>query len=288
MLVSIIIPLYNKENSIYNTLQSVLNQTYKYIEVIVVDDGSTDKSAEIVLSMCDDRIKYHRKTNGGVSSARNHGIELAKGDWIMFLDADDSLYENALNELIKISNNFLASEICCGNYIVNFGTKQERGVKLEFLLPYINNPYKMQWLNIWNMRLGSFIVKNDILKNIKFRLNVAMGEDVLFVNSLMEYRIYFVNELIMSYNKEYSNLSLKRIPFYKCYSWNNTILHKNIYKVFTNSYDLGVSLLIYLKAYKFIDFFFLLAKKCIYIPIVIVVFVLKFNRKIVVNKKNLL
>lgn len=286
VLVSIIIPLYNKEQSIFNTIQSILCQTYKNIDVVVVDDGSTDKSAEIVLSINDDRIKYYYKTNGGVSSARNYGIKLAKGSWVMFLDADDYLYEDALNELIKLCYKFSESEISCGNYVVNFGNKKEIAVKNEFLSPHIHTPYKMQWLKIWNMRLGSFIVKKNILDDNKFRLDVAIGEDVLFVNSLMDYKIYYVNKLIMNYNKEYSNLSLRKIPYYECYSWNNNTIHRNIYKTLFNSYNLGVSLLLYLRFKKLTDFFLLLAKKCIYIPIVCIAFILYFINHLTVNKNS--
>ena len=93
---SVIIPLYNKETTILKTLDSVLAQTYPHFEVVVVDDGSTDRSAELVTSLADSRIRYFKKENGGPSSARNLGVEKAEKEWLLFLDADDLLLGNAL------------------------------------------------------------------------------------------------------------------------------------------------------------------------------------------------
>ncbi|QYS89019.1 glycosyltransferase family 2 protein [Flavobacterium davisii] len=86
---SVIIPLYNKENYIYNTLTSVIDQSYSNFEIIIVNDGSTDKSLEIIQNINDSRIRIFNQQNKGVSSARNLGIKNAKGTLIAFLDADD-------------------------------------------------------------------------------------------------------------------------------------------------------------------------------------------------------
>jgi Glycosyltransferases involved in cell wall biogenesis len=88
-MISVVIPLYNKENCIRKTLDSVLAQNYQDFEVVVVDDGSKDGSARIVASMNDPRIKLITQNNGGPSSARNRGIKEAKGDFVAFIDADD-------------------------------------------------------------------------------------------------------------------------------------------------------------------------------------------------------
>ncbi|MEO7977147.1 glycosyltransferase family 2 protein [Flavobacterium sp.] len=103
---SIIIPLYNKENFIENTLKSVLNQNFTDFEVIIVNDGSTDLSREKVLQFDDLRVHFYQKKNEGVSAARNYGIEKAKSDYITFIDADDYWYPEFLGEMFKNINSY--------------------------------------------------------------------------------------------------------------------------------------------------------------------------------------
>lgn len=105
-LVSVVIPLYNKQASIANTIESVLGQTIGDFEIVVVDDGSTDNSLEIVQRFFDDRIQVIHKKNGGVSSARNVGIRAAKGDYIALLDADDVWDRDYLKEQLRMVSDF--------------------------------------------------------------------------------------------------------------------------------------------------------------------------------------
>ncbi len=98
---SIIIPLFNKENFIEKTLKSVLNQSFVDFEVLIINDGSTDKSKEKVLEFKDSRIHYFYQENGGVSAARNFGIAKAQSDYITFIDADDYWYPNFLQEMFE-------------------------------------------------------------------------------------------------------------------------------------------------------------------------------------------
>ena len=101
MIFSIITPVYNRETTIGASIDSVLAQTFDQWELILVDDGSTDRTSDICKAYAqkDARICYVHKDNGGVSSARNRGIEEANGEYILFLDSDDSLTENALMDL---------------------------------------------------------------------------------------------------------------------------------------------------------------------------------------------
>ena len=101
---TVIIPLFNKENFIENTLKSVLNQNFMDFEVIIVNDGSTDASEQKVEYFIDPRIRCFSKENEGVSSARNYGINLAKADYITFIDADDYWYPNFLQEMYNNIN----------------------------------------------------------------------------------------------------------------------------------------------------------------------------------------
>lgn len=124
---SVIIPLYNKELSIGNTIQSVLNQTYQDYEIVIVNDGSTDSSLQVVEKINDSRIRIINKPNRGVSSARNRGIKEAKYEWIAFLDGDDLWDPNKLEELYKIiiSNNNIDWIITAFTIIINNKKKNE-------------------------------------------------------------------------------------------------------------------------------------------------------------------
>ena len=105
-LFSIIVALYNKADYIYDTLQSVLNQTYKNFEIIVIDDGSSDNSLEVVKGITDQHLKIISQDNSGVSSARNKGIVIAKSQWVAFLDADDIWLPDHLETLLDVSKTY--------------------------------------------------------------------------------------------------------------------------------------------------------------------------------------
>ena len=122
-LVSIIIPLYNKESSIRSTIDSVLNQKFSNFEIVVVDDGSTDNSSTIVKNINDNRIHYYYKDNEGVSDARNYGVQKAFGEWVMFLDADDVLLDSAIDTLLGPIN-ALDIDVCCGNFYIMRNNKK--------------------------------------------------------------------------------------------------------------------------------------------------------------------
>ena len=99
-LVSVIIPAFNVAKYINRTLASVCEQTYPHVEIIVIDDGSTDETADIAKSFGDPRIIYHRQENAGQGPARNHGMRLARGDFITFLDADDYYLPSKIEEQV--------------------------------------------------------------------------------------------------------------------------------------------------------------------------------------------
>ena len=103
-LVSVIIPAYNYEVYVGIAIKSVIAQSYLNIEIIVVDDGSTDRTSEIVRSF-GNRVRYVRKSNGGLSSARNYGISRSKGEFLLFLDADDELEPEAIERMYDAPSN---------------------------------------------------------------------------------------------------------------------------------------------------------------------------------------
>ena len=117
LLISVIIPCYNRANVISKAIESVINQTVKEWELIIVDDGSTENVKEVINPFLkDDRIKYFYQENKGVSTARNYGVNNSQGNFIVFLDSDDFLYQNALsfyyNEITKNPE----IHLCFSNY----------------------------------------------------------------------------------------------------------------------------------------------------------------------------
>ncbi len=172
--ISVIIPLYNKENKIKNTIYSVLSQNYKNFEIIVIDDGSTDKSLRIVKEINDNRIKIFTKKNGGVSDARNLGIINSSYDWIAFLDADDYWNENYLSEANRMINLYTNADLIGISYFIN-----DEIISIPYLDEgYLQN-YFQKSLNYYLFNSSSVILKKNILKEIGgFNINLKSGEDI--------------------------------------------------------------------------------------------------------------
>src|ERR1035437_3707243 len=120
-LVSIIIPCYNGENFIEQAIQSVLTQTYANWELLIIDDGSTDKTAALISTyLPDKRIQYYYKNNGGVSAARNFGLDKSVGEFIVFLDTDDMIEPQFLQKrVLFLQNNPYYSACCTSAQIIN-------------------------------------------------------------------------------------------------------------------------------------------------------------------------
>lgn len=137
-LISVIVPVYNVENYIAKCINSLLEQTYSNFEVIVVDDGSTDKSISIVKSMTDkdSRFKIVTKSNGGLSSARNFGVNESKGDYIAFLDSDDYFSSSFLSKMLESKLKYNADITVC-----QFDLVTEEGIILE-----VRGNYKLNYL----------------------------------------------------------------------------------------------------------------------------------------------
>ena len=115
-MISVIVPLYNKEDFVATSIGSILKQSYSDYEIIIVNDGSTDKSVNIVKAFNDRRIRIINQENAGVSAARNKGIEEAKGEYIAFLDADDVWNEDYLATLMELVENYSQCDVFATNY----------------------------------------------------------------------------------------------------------------------------------------------------------------------------
>lgn len=116
-LVSVIIPSYNASEFISDAIDSVLEQDYRPIEIIVVDDGSTDSTREVVSKYEVQEVKYYYKENGGVSSARNYGIKKSSGEFIRFVDADDFLLQGSIRSQVEHAKTLKPEEISLGRYL---------------------------------------------------------------------------------------------------------------------------------------------------------------------------
>lgn len=137
---SVVVPLYNKELYINRALVSILNQSFNDFEIIVVDDGSTDNGALVVLNQYDERLGYIKKANGGESSARNVGIKAAKGKYITFLDADDQwdcVHLEVIKNFIGINDD---PDVVCTNYKIS----NENGVRVAHLW-CANEPIRLRY-----------------------------------------------------------------------------------------------------------------------------------------------
>ena len=199
-MISIVIPLYNKEKEIEATLQSVQSQSFQEYEIVVVDDGSVDKSAQIVKGMNDPHIRYIYQQNAGPSAARNHGVREAMADWIFFLDADDRLEPGALQmfEDLRIQNPNIY--IFSANFYLETEGKKELLSKkpMEGIVP--NN--FLAWFN-YDMILcaGSVLYKKALLSSVRFREDLRRYEDAEMQFHLMrKYKIYHTNRPSVTYN----------------------------------------------------------------------------------------
>ncbi|HET8810481.1 MAG TPA: glycosyltransferase family 2 protein [Flavobacteriaceae bacterium] len=207
---SVIIPLYNKANYIENTLRSVLAQSFSDFEIVMVNDGSTDNSLEKVREIHDDRIKLIDQKNQGASIARNHGIERAKGKYIVFLDADDYWYPNHLKVLQQLILKFPKAGLHCNNYEIYRGNGLT--VAANFTL---ENPKKQQILTDYFLGsiadpiviMGNFAVsKNDFHTIGKFDPLLRTGQDIdFFVRAALKTAIAFNPKITMRYHKQSEN-----------------------------------------------------------------------------------
>ncbi len=178
--VSIIVPIYNSEKTIERCIKSLISQTYKNIEIILIDDGSNDDSKRICQRYLNlDNIKYNYKKNGGVSSARNIGIEKATGNYIVFVDSDDTIENNLIELMVEKKKNNPDALIGCSvnvyqNNTVKSQLRAEKYSRNEFIIEILNN-------RINGFSCGFLFEKCKINK---FNSSIHYMEDTLF---LMEY-----------------------------------------------------------------------------------------------------
>jgi glycosyltransferase involved in cell wall biosynthesis len=211
MSISVVIPLFNSEKYILRAVNSVLCQTFNEFELIIVNDGSTDKSLELVASLEDSRIVIINQQNQGVSAARNRGIQEAKGEWIAFLDADDEWLPDFLKEVDKCVKETDCVAVSSNSYYETKAYKPRFPVKMKY-----SNP-----LNYFDaVRSGLFfhtsstVVKKHILEKIGcFPVGISVGEDNdtwLRIGVVGE--VSFISKPLAKYHLIYDSLSTGHYP----------------------------------------------------------------------------
>lgn len=211
-LISIIVPVYNCQDTIKKCIESIINQTYKKIEIIFVDDGSIDDTTKILKKYMDSDKRIHiiSKSNGGVSKARNTGIKNATGKYIMFVDSDDWIEFDMVEKMHSVAKKNSADIVRCNHYINGIKEIEANLYDLsnklytsdEIYTKKINDHfiYSKQTIKNFVMLLlinRSILFNNDIL----FDEDLFMMEDVLFYQQLFFYakRIFFMGDSLYHY-----------------------------------------------------------------------------------------
>lgn len=235
--ISVIVPVYNVEQYLCRCVDSILAQTFPDFELLLIDDGSKDRSGEICDEYAgkDERVRVFHKENGGVSSARNLGIDNAKGEWISFIDADDRILPEFLQSLIETADE--SDELIVGGNTY-FGEEEGETVppenivvKREHFKDYIFNDSEWTWQRIFYVVWGKLFRLNIIKENkLKFDINMIRSEDTTFMLIYMTKieSVKFCSVKNYSYRYELSNK-----PYYN-FTIDKFILQQKAYLSYMN------------------------------------------------------
>lgn len=206
-MISVIIPLYNKEKQIANTLHSVLKQTFQDFEIVVVDDGSTDRSVAKVKKINDMRIRIIHQQNAGVSAARNKGIEEARYGLIAFLDADDEWKTEYLETQYKLYQKYPE----CSVYACNYEFQESKAKSSNTIirkLPFqgedgiLSNYFEVASCSHPPLWTSAVVVKKEAIQTIGgFPVGIKSGEDLLtWARLTVRYKIAYSRLIMAIYN----------------------------------------------------------------------------------------
>lgn len=221
-MISIVIPLYNKQHSVYSALQSVFRQTFDDYELIVIDDGSTDASAQIVRdNFSDSRLRIISQQNAGVSAARNRGVAEAKGEYVAFLDADDEWKPDYLATQMVLAEKYPH----CTVFAVNYEFRNEKGEISPTIirkLPFsgadgvLTNYFEVAACSHPPLWTSAVIVHKEAIQSIGgFPIGIKSGEDLLtWARLACRYEIAYCIEPLAVFNVEGYEIKErpKRIP----------------------------------------------------------------------------
>ena len=208
---SVVVPLFNKERSVQKTIRSVLDQSVENLEIIVVDDGSTDASIERVQEFTDARIKIIRKENGGVSETRNAGIKAAKYDYIALLDADDIWEPEYLEEQVKLIREFPDAALwsCAYGHL-----NGEERTAVYHALPdeyryYISDYFRMKRVTDLFCSSSVVIRKKSFDKAGMFDTRISFSEDLdMWYRIIVHFPVVFYNKTLVYYRQDAENRAL--------------------------------------------------------------------------------
>jgi glycosyltransferase involved in cell wall biosynthesis len=215
---SIIIPLYNNELDISSTIQSVLHQTFRSFELIVVNDGSTDNGLKRVESIKDNRLLIINQKNEGVSSARNAGIHAAKGDYIAFLDADDLWEPGYLQTMKQLIDDFPEASFFGCQFGIKKGKRIEIANEIHNKRGYIINYFK-EAFEVPLVCSSSIIILKSCFDDIgMFNTKFTRGEDIdVWSRLARKYKLAFEPTLLSYYVQDTENRASKKIGTMKNY-----------------------------------------------------------------------
>ena len=189
-IISIIIPMYNVENTISKAIDSILNNTYQNYELILVDDESNDNTLKICEKYQDERIKIIKQKHAGVSAARNNGIKNSKGDYIGFIDGDDYVDDDYLESLLNYALENDLDWVESG--VIYYWNKDKKTNQSYFNqnMIFTKDNYDLIYRHLFNTKHGNIFLhsslcvaglyKRDRLNNICFKTDISNGEDILF------------------------------------------------------------------------------------------------------------
>lgn len=198
--VSVIIPVYNVEKYLKKCVNSVIKQTYHNLEIILVDDGSTDGSGQLCdrIEKKDTRIKVFHKSNGGLSDARNYGIEHSTGDYITFIDSDDVVSINLISHLLNISEKYNADiSICNPTHIFNNVSLNFEDATKVRLLSSTQALNMMFYQKDFLVSAWGKLYSSNIFNKIKFPVGMIF-EDVAIM-----YKLFYLSNRIVYSNAKY-------------------------------------------------------------------------------------
>ena len=206
-MISVVVPLYNKESSVSQTLQTVLNQSYQDFEIVIVNDGSTDRSVEEAEKVKDNRIRIIHQSNSGVSAARNKGIVEAKGEYIAFLDADDEWDKDYLLTQYTLTQKYPE----CIVFACNYEFKDSQGKVSKTILhkiPFVTSDGLLA--NYFEVASNShpplwtsavMVSRNALLSVGGFPVGIRSGEDLLtWARLVVCYSIAFSRKSVACYH----------------------------------------------------------------------------------------